>query len=943
MKKRLAALLLALLTAVSCLTIGVAAVNQKAMWIFKDKLYITNNAAGHKKSTNYPDRRPFDAVSGTSDDSVYAPFDCKIVRIYAGDEHSVFFESVSEVDLADGSSGYITMLLAHDNDISDLEYSFQTDPNRVFRQGEVIYQMGNYGESSGIHVHVEVARGQYSAVKNQWASVWAFVRDKSNVMDPDDVFYLPSEMEIVNAGGYSWTRLGSDPTPAKPAAPAASVVRIDYYNETISFDSQYEVSAYSDFRAAIASGSKVEPGSLLYVRVKAAGGAPASDATACSIDGRPFAFNKITFDVASGTFNSTSSYQYSFDQATWYNCTGPLDYAATAGNAHIYFRLAPTATSFAGEFYEVPFSAPAKPEAPNANVVTFDYLSETLAYRSEYEVSATDFGEIIASGSSITALVDSGVTAVYVRVKAQGGMQASDATSVALPVRGAAPAELTAVSETVDQRNDGRIHGVGTNMEYRVSGGSWNACPEDGVLEGLADGVYEIRYKATTTGLASRSATVTVEQGVPQTFTLSLTMPAFDAIVYHDVQPEAKAFIIVSSGNTDSTIAAASIDSADFVIDEGSKIVPHGTSIDDWTLQPIAGLEAGVHTATVTITYDNGATAVGTVSITVNKAPQDAPSKPAKEQSGYHSISLKPLAPNDHGAAPQYRVSGGEWQSSPVFEGLQAGTSYVFEQRYGAVGSYLASPASSARYNTKSYPARYEIHIVPSVHGSLETSSSTASAGTQITIIVSAEKGYVLDYVMVNGERITGSTFTMPDHAVEISAAFVRDGATMPFIDVPTEAWYFDAVSNVYAGGLMEGVSAAKFNPSGTMTRAMVWAILARMDGETITGATWEETARAWAMNEGISDGTNPNSAVTREQLAAMLYRYARSPHVSTGLKDFQDAGQVSSYAVDAMAWAVEQGIITGKSGARLDPKADATRAEMAAMLMRYCNVVTMA
>lgn len=196
---------------------------------------------------------------------------------------------------------------------------------------------------------------------------------------------------------------------------------------------------------------------------------------------------------------------------------------------------------------------------------------------------------------------------------------------------------------------------------------------------------------------------------------------------------------------------------------------------------------------------------------------------------------------------------------------------------------------------------------------------------------------------MVNGERITGSTFIMPDHAVEISAAFVRDGATMPFIDVPAEAWYFDAVSNVYAGGLMEGVSAAKFNPSGTMTRAMVWAILARMDGETITGATWEETARAWAMNEGISDGTNPNSAVTREQLAAMLYRYAGSPHVSTGLKDFQDAGQVSSYAVDAMAWAVEQGIITGKSGARLDLKADATRAEMAAMLMRYCNVVTMA
>ena len=936
MKKRLVALLLAMLVAVSCLTIGVAAANQKAMWIFKDKLYITCNAARHIKSTKYPDRRPFDAVSGTSDYTVYAPFDCRIAKIDAKEEHSVFFESVSEVDLADGSSGYITMLLAHDNDISDLEASFQTNPNKVFQQGEVIYQMGDYGEkSSGDHVHVEVARGQYSAVKSQWASVWAFVRDKSNVMDPDDVFYLPSGMSIANAGGYSWTHLGSDPTPAKPAAPAASVVRIDYYSETISFDSQYEVSAYSGFRSTMASGSKIEPNSLLYVRVKAAGGAPASDATVCSIEGRPFAFNKITFDAASGTFNSTSSYQYSFDQSTWYNCTGSLAYAVAAGHAHIYFRLAPTATSFAGEPYEVAFSAPEKPQAPNADVVTFDYLRETLTYGSAYEVSASNFGEVIASGDSITALVDGGITTVYVRVKAQGGVQASDATAITLPGRSAAPAELTAAAETVDQRDDGTIHGVDAAMEYRVSGGSWVACPEDGVIADLPDGVYEVRYKATGKGLASRSTVLTVEQGVPQTFTLHLTVPAFDAIAYNDAQPEAKALAITSSGNTDSTIASVTTNSPDFVIGEGSQTVPHGTSLDDWTIRPAAGLEAGIHTAAITVTYNNGATATGEASITVHKAPQDAPDRPVKERSSYHSISLEPLAPNEHGAAPQYRVNGGAWQSSPVFEELKAGTSYVLEQRYGAVGSYLASPASSARYSTHAYPVRYEIRIVPSAHGSVTTSAHNASAGTQITVTASAEKGYVLDYVTVDGTTLSGTTFTMPDHAVEVSAVFVRDGETMLFTDVPVDAWYFDAVSDVYANGLMDGVSAAKFNPDGAVTRAMVWTVLVRMAGEnTDGGATWYSKAQAWAMETGVSDGTNPMGSITREQLAAMLYRFEGSPAVSGNLNAYPDASTVSDWAVDALIWATQEEIVNGMNG-YLMPQTGATRAQLAAMLMR--------
>lgn len=127
------------------------------------------------------------------------------------------------------------------------------------------------------------------------------------------------------------------------------------------------------------------------------------------------------------------------------------------------------------------------------------------------------------------------------------------------------------------------------------------------------------------------------------------------------------------------------------------------------------------------------------------------------------------------------------------------------------------------------------------------------------------------------------------------------------------------------------------------MTRAVVWVVLARMDGKTITGATWAEDARAWTMAEGVSDGTNPDSVVTCEQLAIILYRYVDCPHVSAGLQDFRDCDQVPVYAVDAMTWAVEQSVMTGKAGAHLDPKANAIRAKMAPILMWYCNVVTTA
>ena len=121
------------------------------------------------------------------------------------------------------------------------------------------------------------------------------------------------------------------------------------------------------------------------------------------------------------------------------------------------------------------------------------------------------------------------------------------------------------------------------------------------------------------------------------------------------------------------------------------------------------------------------------------------------------------------------------------------------------------------------------------------------------------------------------------------------------------------------------------------MTRAMIVTVLARFEGvDTTTGSTWYEAGQQWAVQNGVSDGTNMDQGLSREQLATMLWRYAGSPSVSNSLSGYTDAGTVSSYAQQAMAWCVEQGIIGGTTTTTLSPQGPATRAQVATILMRY-------
>ena len=195
-----------------------------------------------------------------------------------------------------------------------------------------------------------------------------------------------------------------------------------------------------------------------------------------------------------------------------------------------------------------------------------------------------------------------------------------------------------------------------------------------------------------------------------------------------------------------------------------------------------------------------------------------------------------------------------------------------------------------------------------------------------------------------------------PNGQVTVTVTFAE--TPLPFTDVMEGDWFYDAVVYAYETGLMDGVGDNLFAPNSQTTRAQLVTILHRLAGEPepggdsgfsdVAAGTWYTDAVAWAAENGIVNGTTdttfaPGEDITREQLVTVLYRYAESKgydvSASADLSGYPDAGQVQDYAQPAMAWAVAEGIVEGVDGT-LNPTGDATRAQIATILMRFCEGV---
>ena len=279
-------------------------------------------------------------------------------------------------------------------------------------------------------------------------------------------------------------------------------------------------------------------------------------------------------------------------------------------------------------------------------------------------------------------------------------------------------------------------------------------------------------------------------------------------------------------------------------------------------------------------------------------------------------------------------------------------------------GGFTAICTVTVRPDIPPANPNYRITVEATQGGTVTADPTAAKAGTTVTLTPAPDAGYQVGTVAVTdrfGEAVAVTeqaggtyTFTMPNGQVTVTVTFAE--APLPFPDVTEGDWFYDAVRYAYETGLMDGVGEGLFAPNSDTTRAQLVTILYRLEGEPEVSGTsgfsdvaagiWYTDAVAWAAENGIVNGTTdttfaPGEDITREQLVTVLYRYAESKgydvSASADLSGYPDAGQVQDYAQPAMAWAVAEGIVEGVDG-NLNPAGNATRAQIATILMRFCE-----
>ena len=265
----------------------------------------------------------------------------------------------------------------------------------------------------------------------------------------------------------------------------------------------------------------------------------------------------------------------------------------------------------------------------------------------------------------------------------------------------------------------------------------------------------------------------------------------------------------------------------------------------------------------------------------------------------------------------------------------------------------------------------YAITVEQPDHGTVTVTPNRATQGAAVTITATPDRGYQVNAVTVTDrfgdavqvtENADGTyTFTMPNGQVTITATFVETEAPVgePFLDVNEGDWFYDAVAYAYENGLMDGVGGNRFAPNSETTRAQLVTILYRMEGQPavsgdlpfadVEAGTWYTNAVVWAAQNGIVNGVGddtfaPGNDLTREQLVTILYRYAESKgydvSASADLAGYPDGEEIQAYAREAMAWAVAENIIQGMEDDTLKPAGNASRAQIATILMRFCEGV---
>ena len=282
-------------------------------------------------------------------------------------------------------------------------------------------------------------------------------------------------------------------------------------------------------------------------------------------------------------------------------------------------------------------------------------------------------------------------------------------------------------------------------------------------------------------------------------------------------------------------------------------------------------------------------------------------------------------------------------------------------------GGFTAICTVTVRPDIPPANPNYRITVEATQGGTVTADPTAAKAGATVTLTPVPDRGYQVGTVTVTDrfgdtvevtENADGTyTFTMPNGQVTVTVTFEQ--APLPFHDVTEGDWFYDAVRYAYETGLMDGVGDNLFAPNSQTTRAQLVTILYRLEGEPevsgtsgfsdVAAGTWYTDAVAWAAQNGIVNGVSdtefaPGDDITREQLAAILYRYAAYQGYDVSqradLSGFGDAESISGYAQEALSWAHAQGLVLGFEDGSLRPQGTASRAQIAAVLMRFLAAV---
>ena len=572
------------------------------------------------------------------------------------------------------------------------------------------------------------------------------------------------------------------------------------------------------------------------------------------------------------------------------------------------------------------FSIGADEDKDSKVAVTFDNVKMTVAGKEDGKGDAFDvWGMLnITNGSNITV---------------------KDAQS-AFTMQGGENAKVNIEASTVTANN---IHGNFSN------GGIWTI-KEESILDINTAGNH---------GLSVEELTV-------NNSTVSVDGAAYTGILGEKITLESSANVTVT--NCGSALPYPS--------NEDSEYAPDGKSYKNAVeLKGDQVLTVDNSTLTLTNNVNKDGTAINSIYL----------GKGTLTQQNNPTINVDKIVTSDEATTQYYVVTymsnGEKWDSEVVntgsvtlpeipdqgynhFQGWtdQAGNRYNGGQTvkiekdttFTAVWSYIP-PANP----------NYKITIGDMENGTVTANPTAAKAGATVTLTPVPDEGYALSTLTVTDrfgdavrvtEQADGTyTFTMPNGQVTVNATFVEteEPVAEPFVDVAEGDWFYDAVVYAYQNELMDGVGGNRFAPNSETTRAQLVTILYRLEGEPavsgdlpftdVEAGIWYTDAILWAAQNNIVNGVNdtefaPGDDLTRQQLVTILYRYAEAKgydvSASSDLSGYPDAGQVQDYAQPAMAWAVAENIIQGMEDGTLKPAGNASRAQIATILMRFCEDV---